>query len=122
MDMGRSEDRVWRVLLPAEPQLEAELALLRHRVDEAGDVSLVLDLSRVEIINSPSLGTLLILHRLLSRRGHRLILCKTRLATKCIFRVAGLDVVFDFADNKAEALGLLGRCAGESVEAAPQKD
>ncbi len=101
MDIGRSEERVWWLVLPAEPQLEAELALLRHRLGDAGDVSLVLDLSRVEVINSSSLGILLILHRLLSRQGRRLILCKARLATKCIFRVAGLDGVFNFADDSA---------------------
>lgn len=119
--MGRSEERVWWVPLPAEPQLEAELALLCHRIGDAGDVSLVLDLSRVEIIDSSSLGTLLTLHRLLSRRGRRLILCKTRLATKCIFRIAGLDVVFDFADDKTEAMSILGRSSGGSAEALPEE-
>jgi anti-anti-sigma factor len=118
--MGRSEERAWWVPLPAEPQLDAELALLRHQIGDASDVSLVLDLSRVEIINSPSLGALLTLHRLLSRRGRRLILCKTRLATKCIFRIAGLDVVFDFADGKTEALSMLGRSSGESAAALPE--
>lgn len=122
MSMGRSDERVWWVPLPAEPQLDAELALLRHQMDGASDVSLVLDLSRVEIINSPNLGALLILHRLLSRRGRRLILCKTRLTTKCIFRIAGLDAVFDFAEDKTEALSMLGRPAGESVEALPEVD
>jgi anti-anti-sigma factor len=112
MDMGRSEERVWWVSLPAEPQLEAELALLRHQIGHADDVSLVLDLSRVEIINSSSLGTLLILHRLLSRRGRRLILCKMRLATKCIFRIAGVDGVFDFEEDKTEVLSILGRSSG----------
>ena len=119
--MGRSEERVWWALLPAEPQLDAELALLRQRVDDAGEVSLVLDLSRVEIINSPSLGTLLSLHRLLSRRGRRLILYKTRLPTKCIFRIAGLDVVFEFADDKTEALSILGRSSGGPIEALPEE-
>jgi len=119
--MGPSEDRAWWVLLPAEPQLNAELALLRNRLADAGDVGLVLDLSRVEVINSCSLGTLLSLHKLLSRSGRRLILCKARLATKCIFRIAGLDAIFDFAEDKTEALSILGRPADGSVESLPEK-
>ena len=121
MDIGPSAERAWWVLLPAEPQLLAELALLRNRMGDAGDVSLVLDLSRVEIINSSSLGMLLSLHKLLSRSGRRLILCKARLATKCIFRVAGLDAIFDFADDKTEALSILGRPTGGSVESVPEQ-
>jgi len=121
MDMGPSDARVWCVLLPAEPQLNAELALVRNKIGDADDVSLVLDLSRVEVINSSSLGTLLSLHRRLSRSGRRLILCKARLATKCIFRIAGLDAIFDFAEDKTEALSILGRPFGGSVESLPQK-
>jgi anti-anti-sigma factor len=121
MDMGPSEGRAWWVLLPAEPQLESELALLRNRIGEAGDVDLVLDLSRVETIYSPGLGILLSLHRLLSRSGRRLILCRARLATKCIFRIAGLDVIFDFAEDKTEALSILGRPPGGLVESRPEE-
>ena len=103
-------------LLPGEPQLRSELALLRNRIADANDVSLILDLSRVEIISSPSLGIVLALHRLLSQRGRDLILCRTRLATKCIFRIAGLEGVFDFADDKFAALTALGQSPGSSGE------
>lgn len=91
-------------LLPPEPQLRPELALLRQNVAPAADKHLILDLSRVEIMTSPSIGGLLVLRSLLSARGRRLILCNTRLATKCIFRVAGLDSVFDFARDKTDAV------------------
>lgn len=46
---------------------------------------------------------------------------KLRLATKCIFRIGGLEVVFDFADDKTEALSILGRSSGGSVESLPEK-
>ena len=120
MDDGRSTVRAELVLLPSEPQLRAELALLRNRMAGTDDVNLVLDLSRVEIISSPSLGILLGLHQVLSRRGRRLILCKTRLATKCILRIAGLEAVFDFAEEKTEALHILGQSPGPPAEPLPE--
>jgi anti-anti-sigma factor len=105
--MGRSDEGVWCVLLPAEPQLRSELALLHDRISETNDVDLVLDLSRVEILSSPSLGTLLGLHRLLLDKGRRLILCQLRLVTRGILRVAGLGSVFNLAETKTEALRAL---------------
>ena len=91
-------------LLPPEPQLRPELALLCQQVAQADGTHLILDLSRVEIITSPSIGGLLTLRSRLSELGRKLILCNTRLATKCIFRVAGLESVFDFTRDKSDAL------------------
>ena len=116
MDIGPLGERVWLVLLPAEPQLRSELALLRNKIADADDVSLILDLSRVEIISSPSLGIALNLQRLLAQRGRNLILCKTSLATKCIFRMAGLESIFEFADDKFAALTALGQSPESSGE------
>lgn len=116
MDIGPLGERVWLVLLPAEPQLRSELALLRNKIADADDVSLILDLSRVEIFSSPSLGIALNLHRLLAQRGRNLILCKTSLATKCIFRMAGLESIFEFADDKFAALTALGQSPESSGE------
>lgn len=107
MSVQRFDQKVWMVMVPAEPQLRPELALLRRRLTDAGETNLVLILSRVDIIGSRSLGMLLRLHRILSEKGRRLILCSTRPATKCVFRVAGLEDVFDFAANKYEALDTL---------------
>jgi anti-anti-sigma factor len=91
-------------LLPPEPQLRSELPLLGRKVAQANGTHLILDLCRVEILTSPSIGELLTLRSRLSELGRRLILCNTRLATKCIFRVAGLENVFDFAPDKSGAL------------------
>jgi anti-anti-sigma factor len=117
MDVRRFEQKVWLAFLPGEPQLRPELALLRRRLADADETNLVLDLSRVEIIGSRSLGLLVRLHRLLSEKGRRLILCGTRPVTQCVFRVAALDGVFDFAADKSEALDTLRQlppAAGES--------
>lgn len=107
MDARLLEPDVLYVLLPSEPQLRPELALLRQRVGESADVHLILDLSRIEIITSPSIGALLLLQRQLSQRGRNLVLCSARLATKCIFRVAGLDTLLDFAADRTEAMAVV---------------
>ena len=109
MDIRLLEPGVLYALLPPEPQLRPELTLLRQGVPGNEEAHLVLDLSRVEIITSPSIGGLLLLQRQLSQRGRRLVLCSARLATKCIFRVAGLDTLFDLAADKSEALAAVRR-------------
>jgi len=114
MDTRLLEPDVLYVFLPPEPMLRPELTSLRAHLGETGDMHLILDLSRVEIITSPSIGKLLLLQRQLAQRGRRLILCSARLATKCILRVAGLDAMLDFAEDKSEALTAVRRSAAES--------
>ncbi|MBN1509289.1 MAG: hypothetical protein JW955_20760 [Sedimentisphaerales bacterium] len=114
MDTRLLEPDVLYVFLPPEPMLRPELTLLRTPQFETGDRHLILDLSRVEIITSPSIGNLLLLQRRQAQRGRRLVLCGARLATKCIFRVAGLDTMLDFVDDKSEALKAVRESAAET--------
>ena len=107
MDARLLEPDVLYVFLPPEPQLRPELALLRDRVPLMGNRHLVLDLARVEIITSPSIGSLLLLQRQLGLRERRVVLCSARLTTKCIFRVAGLDTLLDFAEDRMEAMTIV---------------
>jgi len=109
MDTRLLEPDVLYALLPSEPQLRPELALLRQRLGESEEKHLILDLSRIEIITSPSIGALLLLRRQLSQRGRNLVLCSARLATKCIFRVAGLDTLLDFAADRTDAMAVVRR-------------
>ena len=103
MDTQLIEPDVSYALLPPEPQLRPALTLLRERLSEAGDCHLILDLTDVEIITSPSIGQLLLLQKELAQRGRQLVLCGVRLATKCVFRVAGLDTLLNLAEDKCEA-------------------
>ncbi len=122
MDVRRFEQKVWMVRLPGEPQLRPELALLRRRISDTDAMNLVLDLSRVEIVGSRSLGMLLRLHRLLSERGCRLILCHARPATKGVFRLTGLDGVFHLAANKSDALDILRQFPPSADEFPPEEE
>ena len=76
----------------------------------AADV--VIDFSIVEVLSSSSLSNLLILRGMLEERGRSLVLCNVSVITKCIFRVAGLDEVFDFADDKPTAVAAVHATAG----------
>ena len=125
MNVRLLESDVLLASLPPEPQAQPELRLLWRHLSERAPLHLVIDMSRVEVITSPSIGTLLLLRRLQSERGVRLLLCQPRLATKCILRVVGLDAIFDYAKDKPDALKLLRQWQGHSAEAlgmGPERD
>lgn len=96
------------VVLPAEPELRDELEVVNEKIANGDDRDLIIDFSRVEILASSSISSLMILHSLMSERGRRLILCNVGLPTKGIFNVVGLREFFDFADDKFDALAKLG--------------
>jgi len=107
MESRLLEPNVLLVPLPAEPQLMPELALVRQNL--APGQHLILDFLRVEMITSPTIGNLLLLQRAVARQGGRLILCSVRLVTRCILRTVGLDMCFEFAEDRSRALKLLHR-------------
>jgi len=94
------------VVLPSKgPKIAHELKAVNETVSKKkGNRDVVIDFSRVEIINSANISNLLILHNLLQNSGHRLIFCNVATVTKCIFVVAGLDKVFDFSDDQPAVL------------------
>jgi anti-anti-sigma factor len=102
--------------LAAEPRVQPELALLRKHLSEREPSHLIVDLSRVEILSSPGIGALLLLRQMQVERGSRLLLCNVALATKCILRVVGLDSVFDYAEDRTEALRALRQSTGSTDE------
>ena len=93
------------VNLPSkEPQIANELESLNKIVGDNPDSDVIIDFSSVEIITSSSLSNLMILRNLLHKSGRRLILCNVAVVTKCIFNVAGLDEIFEFANDKPTAV------------------
>lgn len=81
-----------------------ELKALNDAITDREDCDVIVDFSRIEIINSANISNLLILRSLLQERGRKLILCGVSTITKCIFVVAGLSEVFVFIDSKTAAL------------------
>ena len=80
-----------------ELQIADELKQVNEIISKNPDCDVIINFSRVEILTSSSLSNLLILRKLLTVRGRRLVLCNLSVITKCIFKVAGLDAVFEFA-------------------------
>ena len=101
-----SEDILFAIL-PAEPEISKQLKALNEQVSDRCEFDIIIDFSMVEIITSPSISNLIILHNWLEGSGHRLVLCNLGFATKCIFKTVGLDNFFAFAEDKAEALATL---------------
>lgn len=102
-----SED-ILLVELPSKGQKIAhELKAINETISGKSDRDVIIDFSKVEIINSSNISNLLIMHNLLHDSGHRLILCDVATVTKCIFVVAGLDKVFEFADDQPAALAAI---------------
>lgn len=94
-------------VLPKEPQLGSELGTINDRI-AAGDArDVLLDFSRVEIVTSSSISSLMILHNMLSEHGRSLILFNVSLPTRGIFSVVGLREFFEFAGDKFDALAKL---------------
>lgn len=87
--------------------MHPELVLLRQHLERHNPLHVAVDLSRVEIMSSPSVGSLLMLREMQEERKVRLFLCGINLVTRCILRVVGLDTVFDCIGNKYDALRIL---------------
>jgi anti-anti-sigma regulatory factor len=85
-------------------QIIDDLKALNETVSKKNDCDVIVDFSKVEIINSSNISNLLILRGLLEDKGRKLILCNVCTITKCIFVVAGLAEIFTFIEDKTAAL------------------
>ena len=99
-----SKDVLFVELPSNSPHIARELKAVNEAISKEGDRDVIIDFTGVEIINSANISNLLILHNLLQNSGHRLVLCNVATVTKCIFVVAGLNEVFEFADDSSSAL------------------
>ena len=98
-----SKDTLLVELPSKSPKIAMQLKAVNETVSKNGSCDIIIDFSRVEIINSANISNLLILHNMLQNSDHRLIFCNVATVTKCIFVVAGLNEVFEFADNQSKA-------------------
>jgi len=102
-----SEDVLFVDLPLREPQIGDELKNLNEIVSTRSECDVVIDFSKVEIVTSSDISNLLTLRALLREHKRQLILCSVSTLTKGIFTVAGLDAVFEFADDKHAALAAI---------------
>jgi len=107
MAIKNSSADIVTVDLHPEPDMGTELATVANLVRLRGDCDVVVDFSKVDIVTSASLSKLLELRKLLTDRGHKLILFGLTGETRNIFEVTALDSVFEFADDKSAALAAI---------------
>ena len=91
------------VTLSSEPKLRRELAGLNEILSTRGVKDVIVDFELVDILSSAAITNLLILHKLTLQAGHRLVLCSIGMGPRCIFRIAGLSEVFEFAETREAA-------------------
>jgi len=102
-----SQDVIVVKLPPDGSKRTEELKRVNEIVSKKRNCHVIVDFSKVEIINSWNVSNLLILRSLLQESGHQLVLCSVAPVTKCIFVVAGLSEVLVFADDRAAALAMI---------------
>ena len=93
------------VELPSkEFEIADEIKKVNEITGENAASDIIIDFARVEAITSSSLSNLLILHNMQADRGRRLVLCNVSFITKCVFNVAGLEEIFEFARDRTAAV------------------
>lgn len=107
MSYNRLACNIVLLVLSEEPQLNQDIKNLNEAVDGGEDCHVIVSFSGVEIVNSASLSSLIILRDLLNKKNKRLILCSVSFPTRCIFKVVGLEELFEFSEDKATALAAL---------------
>lgn len=107
MGIQNWSDSVILVNLATEPEMGEELETVITMVATNGNADVVLDFSDVDIITSSSIAKILKLRKTVVECKHNLILASLSPQTKSVFRVTGLDTVFEFVDDQFLALASL---------------
>ena len=92
------------IAVSREPELQRELEIINKIVHGRSDCNVIISLANIEMLTSSSLGRLISLHNSLSEKNCKLILCRLNLPTKGIFVTAGLNKLFNFAEDVFAAM------------------
>ncbi len=82
-------------------------ALTRSTCRMGGRPEVAVDLSGVAFAGSAALGNFVALHRAARQRGGRLVLCNVDPTVREVLRASKLDVFFEFAGDRADALRVI---------------
>ncbi len=104
MGIQNLSDNILLATLPEQPHLGNELDAINKIVSEGCDRNVIIDFYQVKMLTSESICSLIILERLLSGLGHKLVLCNVPAEIKQIFTRTGLEPSFEFADDDYTAL------------------
>jgi len=102
-------ENILLAILPEQPHLGNELETINKIISGGGGRDLIIDFCRVKMLTSESVCSLMVIEKVLSGLGHKLILCNVPIEIKQIFTRTGLEPTFEFADDDFAALQLLGK-------------
>jgi anti-anti-sigma regulatory factor len=92
------------IAVSREPELRRELEIINEIIRGRNDCNVIISLKNIEIITSQSITKLIMLHNSLHQNGRLLILCRVSFPTKGIFVTAGINSLFNFANDVFAAL------------------
>lgn len=99
------------IVTPLEERLDARVATdFKERMAEliaSGNTKIVLDLSKVEFIDSSGLGAIVSSLKRMGGRGD-LVVCGLQETTMTMFRLTRMDRVFQVFDSEQQAVSALG--------------
>src|SRR5574337_659790 len=109
LDQRRAGDAL--IVTPLEDRLDARVATdFKERMIElitAGNTKIVLDLSKVEFIDSSGLGAIVSSLKRMGGRGD-LVVCGLQETTMTLFKLTRMDRVFQIFDSEQQAVAALG--------------
>lgn len=102
-------EHVILITLSAEPPSSSDLEATVRATHPSSDHDVIVDFSHVEILPSATICNLIVLERVLSAAGHRLVLCSVTPEIKAVFRRVGLHKLFRFTDDELAAVQSLNQ-------------
>ncbi len=108
-------EHVLLITLPVEPQWSRDLDVAARSTHPGSDCDVIVSFSLVEFLSAATISLLIILERVLSAAGCRLVLCCVSPEVKTILRRVGLHKLFRFTSDPYSALQSLHD--GGSVDA-----
>lgn len=107
MSIQRWSDRILIVELQNDPAFSDDMLAVGDELGDKPHVDLIMDFSGLTYLNSSNIAKLLKVRKLLLGQGRRLILAGATTQVYSMFIVTGLEKIFEFVDNTAEALATI---------------
>ena len=104
MGIERLSEDILLIRLPGQPHHTGELDVVNKMFGDVVDRDVVVDLSKVEMLTSGDICSLMILDRLLRGAGRQLVLFSVPSAIKQVFVRTDLLTVFEFAGEESAAV------------------
>jgi anti-anti-sigma regulatory factor len=107
MSISKYSQGVIFVELPPEPDIRTELDNLIEILDADADNDIIIDFDKVDIVTSLTLSGFLKVREIAAKAGRRIIFVNISSITRDIFTVTCFDGIFEFVDDKEQALEAL---------------